>query len=166
MPLPSMFSLRPLTMSDASILLAWRNDSEVIKWSRQAGPQSDLDAHLKWLRSRLAGRSGERFRIIETEIDRIPVGLVWTTVDSDNQCDVPEVHYRVDTAWRNLGIASRIVPMFVRNIVAPLQNGMFKCPIIKGNTPSERVAVKLGLHPGPSGPISRNDQRIIVDWIL
>jgi RimJ/RimL family protein N-acetyltransferase len=151
-------------MSDASILLAWRNDQEVCRWSRVSSPQTDLKGHLKWLRSRIDGKPGEILRIIQTEYEEIPVGLIWRTFDPDS-VDIPEIHYRVDPLWRHQGIASMAVPTFVGEVLQHINGGVFKCPIVEGNVPSERLAAKLGLHPGHRLQLGESDPRIIVDWV-
>ncbi len=150
-------------MNDAHLLLVWRNDPEVIRYSRHNIPQTDVVGHMKWVRSRVHGRHGEIYRVIETN-DGIPVGLVWTTFDPDGD-DVPEVHYRIDPWWRHRGIASTAVPIFIEQMVNVIRGGAFKCPIIKGNVPSEHLAARLGLHPGSEAPLSRDDPRVLVEWI-
>ncbi|MDB5238017.1 MAG: hypothetical protein JWM46_287 [Candidatus Kaiserbacteria bacterium] len=154
--------LRKPTMYDADILLAWRNDPEVIRWSRIQARQDDREGHLNWLSKRLDDKPTEIFRMIETT-DCVPTGLVWMSRDSDDA--VPEVHYRVDPAWRRRYIASRAVPDFVRDFIRPIRNGSFKCPIFRGNVPSERIAEKLGLHAGPAYRMSDTDTRVLVEWV-
>jgi RimJ/RimL family protein N-acetyltransferase len=153
--------LRPIRIQDASVLFKWRNDPEVIKWSRNNVPLTDYSAHLALMARRAVDQTGEIHRLVVH--DDTPVGTVWTVFDPEEAGAVPEVHYRVAPEWRNKGIATTAVRCFLEQTVLELRHGRFKVPIIAGNKASERVAEKLGLHPGARTALS--EDREIVEWI-
>lgn len=158
--------LRHVRMKDSSILIAWRNDSETLKYARCTNLVR-LEEHLKWLAIRVAGsKEGEILRIVETKNEHIPVALIFTTFNPNDIGDIPEIHYRVAPEWRNRGIASVGVPLFIKEVVLGLGRGeRFKIPIIEGNIPSEAIARRLGLSPVNRNPVSDDDHRILVEWV-
>jgi len=152
--------LRPLRLSDASILIAWRNDPVVRKYARFTDPV-ELEGHLEWLRARVEGVAGELHNIFETS-EGIPVGYVYTTFGEGRPT---ELHYRVAPEWRNKGIASSMLPLFLEENPKIFKDCTLVVPIIEGNVPSERLAANLGLHPSRRYPVSETDSRVLVDWV-
>lgn len=152
--------LRPLSMADAQALFMWRNDPDTCRFSKDPNP-AVWENHVKWFTKRVQNLAdGETYRIAMNEAG-ISVGLVWMT-EHDGTI---EVHYRIDPNYRNQGIGTHMVDLFVQNRLTADQT--FVCPIIVGNEPSEKLAAKFGLVPGEPervNPDDDTDDRMIRTW--
>ena len=75
-PLPLILGnrlmLRPMAESDASLIVQWRNDPEIMKWMF-AQEKITIDSHLNWFYSRGSGRID--YMICLKEANR-PIGTV------------------------------------------------------------------------------------------
>lgn len=124
--------LRPATLSDTEILLAWRNDPAV----RQAShDQSAIEyqAHQIWLRESLANPNR---KIFIAERDGIPVG----TVRSDFDGSAYELSWTVAPEVREQGIGKRMVAMLASQI-----EGSMRAEVRIGNVASVRIAEHVGM---------------------
>lgn len=125
-------SLRAATLSDAEILLAWRNDPE----TRAASHNSDkvsLSNHLAWLESSLKKPEQRRLWLAEKE-DKL-VG----TCRADREGDTWELSWTVAPEARGQGVAYDMVSRLVKHFDEPLT-----AQIKTGNMASMKVAEKLG----------------------
>lgn len=92
--------MRPATLADADLLLAWRNDPDTVTWSRSPDPVSRPE-HVRWLAGALADPDR---RLLIGEADG-PVG----TVRFDRDGDAWEVSITVAPASRGRGLSSAIL---------------------------------------------------------
>lgn len=86
-------NLRPATMEDAELLLAWRNDPSTRRASFNAS-EIDLDTHKAWLTRKV-------HLIQVAEVDGVPVGQV--------RIDEGEISYSIDAQYRGKGYGKAMV---------------------------------------------------------
>lgn len=124
--------LRPASMDDSELLLAWRNDP----LTRQTSINSDpLDAahHQAWLSDGLADPKRE---ILIAVIEDEPVG----TARIDREGQVSELSWTVSPDHRGKGYGTRIVQQVVERT-----GGTVKAVIKDGNEASQKIAAAAGL---------------------
>lgn len=124
--------LRPATLQDAGLLLAWRNDPD----TRRASHQNDvipMATHMAWLARALEDPCR---RLCMAEAHGVPVG----TVRADFSHGAHVLSWTVAPEARGRGLASRMVAMFAHGLREPL-----RAEIRVGNLASVRVAEHAGL---------------------
>lgn len=105
----SGYRLRAVTMEDADVLLAWRNDEQTRRWSRQHELVS-RDEHLQWLQRRLADPRSLQWvaeGIVIPERVAVPVGIV--RYELDLRREQGEVSITVAPQSRGKGVAGRLL---------------------------------------------------------
>ena len=125
-------SLRPATMADAAMLLAWRNDPA----TRDASHSTDevmAHEHRAWLRRCL---DDDCRRLWIGEHDGVGVG----TVRADQSAGGWELSWTVAPAARGRGIARAMVAAAVVQLCGPIS-----AQVKTGNQASIRVAEHLGM---------------------
>ena len=130
---PSALILRPATLADAEMLLAWRNDPQ----TRSASHNEDeipLTAHLVWLNQLLA--NPER-RLLIAELDGAPVGSVRADRDGGG---VTELSWTVAPTARGKGLGREMVIAALADIDGPV-----RAEVKVGNVASMRIAEAAGL---------------------
>src|SRR5437870_380593 len=89
---------RPLTLSDAETLFAWKNDPDTRRFSGNTN-FVPWESHLEWVKGVILDPKGKILHI--AEIDSQPVGLIRTAPRSDGTV---EIHYAVAPECREQGI--------------------------------------------------------------
>ncbi|MCV2401895.1 GNAT family N-acetyltransferase [Marinomonas sp. C2222] len=128
--------LRPASLEDANVLLAWRNDTE----TRLASHNQDiisLEQHITWLEHSLAIPDKRQLWI--AEIDGVAVGTCRADVVTDTTENVWELSWTVAPEMRGKGIAYRMLRAFITSFESSLM-AQIKCE----NIASIKVADKLG----------------------
>lgn len=126
-------TLRPATLQDAELLLAWRNDPQ----TRQSSHNSDeisLATHLVWLDASLANPSRQIF-IAESEGQ--PLGSLRVDRQDDG---VSELSWTVAPAARGQGVGKRMLAAMLSGIEGPV-----RAEVKAGNVASMRIAESAGL---------------------
>lgn len=117
------FSLRPATMKDADLLLGWKNDFEVRKWSIVSLSKIKREDHLKWLKKNL-----DKISIIEEY--GYPCG--------DIRVDDGEVAIKLEENFRGRGLGSKALKCVL------LGRNKLMAKIVDGNVSSMRLFLKNG----------------------
>ena len=148
-------SLRNVSLKDAEILFAWRNDVKTRMASR-TGAELKWEDHLAWLESSL--KNPKRVLVI-AERKNIPVG----TARADKRADgFTEISYTIAPEARGQGLSKPMVLQFVREF---LKGRRITATIKKGHVPSESVARTLGLAPYSEKPSDNPaDSQPMVEW--
>ena len=126
------FFLRPATLQDADLLLAWRKDPLTRSASHTAAAVLKGD-HLAWLEKKLATHDCQLFI---AEENNIPVG----TVRADWVAGVWVLSWSVAAHARGQGVAKRMVSLCASLIDAPIG-----AEVKVGNYASARVAEYAGM---------------------
>jgi len=129
---PGDFRLRGARLSDADLLLAWRNDPLTRRMSHE-GHTVEEEPHIAWLTASL--KDPDR-HIYIAEIDGIPVG----TVRADHAAGIWELSWTVAPTHRSRGIGKKMV-----SAVADLMPGSIKAVVKAGNIASIRIAECAGM---------------------
>lgn len=124
--------LRPATMDDASLLLAWRNDPLTRAHSIQTAEVSLL-SHLAWLERSLVNPLR---RIHIAMLDGVPVG----TVREDDIDGGVELSWTVAPEHRGLKHGTRMVALAATAIRAPLV-----AHVKADNSASQKIARAIGM---------------------
>lgn len=124
--------LRPALLSDADLLLAWRNDQESRAWSHQA-EEIPREQHIAWLSSALLNPAR---RLYVAEEGGLPVG----TVRADLADGVWTLSWTVAPCARGRGVARRMVAQLLQGL-----NGVIHAQVKAGNAASRRVAESAGM---------------------
>jgi RimJ/RimL family protein N-acetyltransferase len=126
------FKFRLATISDANILLKWRNDPETRKWSHTTEVIKKKE-HIQWMTDSLKN-SNRNIYIVEYK--KHPVG----TVRTDEKDGVIELSWTVAPEARGHGIGKEMVALFVKKIKSPII-----AEIKIGNEASKRIAEYAGM---------------------
>lgn len=118
---------RPVTMADADLLLAWRNDPETREQSRNTSIV-ERDGHIAWLKASL---SNPTRKLSIAEIDGRPVG----TIRTDTSGGVCELSWTVAPQARGKGIGKAMVKAIADEIDIPVRS-----EIRANNEASKRIA--------------------------
>jgi RimJ/RimL family protein N-acetyltransferase len=129
----STIILRPATVSDADLLLEWRNDPETRNASHNTGEVLRND-HISWLTKTLNDRSRQLF---VAEENGVPVG----TVRADSFDEACELSWMVAPNARGRGVAKRMVAL----LACQLSASIIRAKVRAGNTASARVAEYAGM---------------------
>jgi len=124
--------LRLACMNDAEILLAWRNDPDTRRFSRN----TDIipaNHHVRWLSATIL-RPNIKFRI--AECDGVPVG----TIHSDRTMNGWELSWTVAPEMRRKGVGTCMAKEFAKSL-----NGVLTAEMRPENYASIRIAESLGM---------------------
>lgn len=108
-------SLRPAALSDAEIMLKWRNDSATRMASHTTG-KIELEVHIEWLKTTL--RNQDRYLYVAEE-NGAPVG----TVRADFANGIYELSWTVSPESRGQSVGKRMVSLLARGIKEPIRAG-------------------------------------------
>lgn len=147
--------LRPAKLSDAQMLLLWRNDPLTRSNSRMQGAISQ-EEHQVWLTGVLASK-GSLFYIAED--DGHPVGCVRAQKGELTTELTWELSWTIAPNARGKGYGKAMVVKFVRELLA---NVPVTACIEEGNIASESIAKALGL--SLQGPETPNNSRPFMIW--
>lgn len=100
-PLPPVLRYRPATLDDSRLLLSWRNDEPVRRWSRSSELIDDAQ-HGRWLRDTL-DRPAERTLLVVQREE--PVGVV----RFDHRPKHAEISITVAPSARGTGVGTRAI---------------------------------------------------------
>lgn len=119
-------------MTDAALLLAWRNDPATRASSHSAASITD-DTHASWLAQSLADPNR---RLMIAMLDGRPAG----TVRADLGQGVWELSWTVAPSHRGQGIGPRMVRLLAESIAEPI-----RAEVKVGNVASIRIAEAAGM---------------------
>lgn len=125
-------TLRSVTLADADLLFAWRNDAE----TRRASHQSALiteEEHRSWLKQSLANPTRQLYVVEEN-------GFAVGTMRTDLENDTCVLSWAVAPDARGRGVAKRMVALLVSQI-----QGSVRAEIKVDNAASVKVAEYAGL---------------------
>lgn len=125
-------TLRPVELSDASLLFEWRNDKD----TREASHNTDevsMDNHLSWLKSSL--NNEDRLLFIYEES-----GVAFGTVRADLEGEVWEISWTLSPEKRGRGAAKKMVLLLTKMIQAPL-----RAEVKSWNIASSKIALSVGM---------------------
>jgi RimJ/RimL family protein N-acetyltransferase len=126
--------LRPATVADAALLLAWRNDEATRQASHHTAAVTPQD-HARWLDALL--RNPAR-RLFVAEVNGEPVGSVRADRDPDGSCH--ELSWTVAPSARGRGVGARMVRLLLAEVSGPV-----RAEVKPGNPASVRIAEAAGL---------------------
>jgi len=109
--------LRPATIKDANILLEWKNDPTMRKFSIKTHDEIKLEDHLKWLEKHLS-----EIYIIEDADNLLYDGIAY----GDIRFEGDEIAIKLDPKFRGAGIGSRALHLAMKmkkHLVAKIVNG-------------------------------------------
>lgn len=139
--------LRPATLADALLLLAWRNDPVTRKNSRNQAVIAQ-DAHMAWVKTRL-------HEIYIAEDKGVPVG----TVRAEKGKESTQLSWTIAPNVRGQGYGKAMVLKFVRENIP---DHRITATIEEGNYASEAIASALGLI--KAEPENPQDTRQFMLW--
>jgi RimJ/RimL family protein N-acetyltransferase len=137
-------SLRPATMSDAELLLEWRNDPKTREASFQQGPIG-LEEHREWLAARLDDPDCALFVI---ELEGRPAGSVRLDGEGDEEA---EIHVVVAPESRGGGLASMALDLASEQAGELLGVRWVRARVKSGNEASLRAFRSAGFEPVTEG---------------
>jgi RimJ/RimL family protein N-acetyltransferase len=124
--------LRPATLRDADLLLAWRNDPGTQKASLHQ-TEIQADKHLRWLSKKL---NNPDLRLLIAEKDGIPAG----TVRAEFSDGVWELSWTMAPEHRGSGIGKQMVARLARQLPGPSQ-----AKVKSDNPASASIAAHVGM---------------------
>ena len=125
-------TLRPASLEDAELLLAWRNDEETRRASLHQA-EIGMPEHCAWLERSLSDAARQLFI---AELDGRPVG----TVRADLSNEGWELSWTVAPEMRGSGLAKQMVALLAERIDGPIT------AVVKiGNPASARIAEHVGM---------------------
>ena len=133
-----MLDTRLATVRDARLLLGWKNEEEVRRFSIVSREKIRYKDHLRWLR----------------EVLENPAVALYILTWNGKPCGdmrfsggdtAIEVSVRIDRNFRNLGIASRAIPYLSKEILWGGKPLIAK--IVEGNIASMRTFIRCGYRP-------------------
>lgn len=136
------YAVRPAVEDDAEVLLAWRNDSQSLRWSRSQEPVV-WPEHIRWLRSILAAED-RLLRILETD------GRQVASVRYDRDPDKParvEVNIVVADEARGQGVGAETLRLGEEVLMDSWPEvRTIKAVVHRDNAVSRRLFGKAGYH--------------------
>ncbi|MEC5388052.1 GNAT family N-acetyltransferase [Uliginosibacterium sp. H3] len=125
--------LRPATLQDAELLLAWRNDLQT-RLASHGTHEIPLAEHWAWLDLVLADPAR---RLLIAELDDVPVGSIRVDTASD---DVAELSWTVAPSARGQGVGTRMLIAALSEVT-----GSVRAEVKIGNVASMKMAEAAGL---------------------
>ena len=143
----SDISIRPVVLSDSSLLLRWRNHPEVRKWSRDVN-EIEADSHQIWLNTWILNQQTKGYFYV-IEYSGTPVG----TIRFDLICkDSFEVSILVEPSFQGRGIAMGAIRTALLKIGSKFSYFTILASVHEKNLPSIRLFTNLGFQEsGKSG---------------
>lgn len=135
-------TLRKVKMSDASLLLKWKNEADTRANSIVTGAHIKMVNHLKWLKAALKDPAISSFDIIL--VDGKAVGDVrvnWVIGKGGNM--EKEISIRMDKKCRGRGLATQVIAMFDSPMTAKIRVhnvASMRVFIANGYRPEEYIA--------------------------
>jgi UDP-2,4-diacetamido-2,4,6-trideoxy-beta-L-altropyranose hydrolase len=133
-PPPTTLSLRPAALSDAGLLLAWRNDEQTRAASHHREPVPWED-HMDWLRRSLADPLRSLWIACR---GNQPVGTV--RADREGDAGPTTLSWTVAPDQRGSGVGRAMVQLAAQGLSGPLH-----AEVKAGNAASARIAEAAGL---------------------
>ena len=131
--------MRDVSITDAKVLLAWRNELDVQKVSRRHEHLSSQE-HSEWLTNRLKLLPDQPFWIFESKA--IKVGIV--RFDFDFALKHFEISITVNSELRGKGFGKIILPLAIENCLARHPSTDFYAEAHQDNIASRLLFLKCG----------------------
>ena len=132
-------SFRYANLNDEAILLAWRNDPKVRKYSRMSD-SIDLNVHAKWFSERLIVIETQPIFIFQWKLKN--VGMIRLD-SSNNSLNIYEINIIVEESFQNLGFATSMILQILKLAKNELSGREIRAVIHKENTNSIRLFTNL-----------------------
>ncbi len=131
--------LRPATLDDSSIVLAWRNEAAAVRWSTTKRSIA-VEEHASWFAATLqnAGK-----RIFIGEVDGARVG----TVRVDVECGIGTVSIAVDPQRRRMGMGLLLIRALQAELLGDCQVVGLRAIVHEANAGSTRIFERSGFAP-------------------
>lgn len=140
-------AIRPVNLSDSSLLLKWRNHPDVRRWSRNVN-EIGADAHENWFKSWISKQPQNGFLFV-IEILNTPVGMIRFDLKNDKSL---EISILVEPSFQGKGIAKAAINASIGEIRVYFPEFTVTASIHKKNSPSIKLFKKLGFEEsGKSG---------------
>ena len=131
--------MRDVAIQDSEVLLEWRNQAEVRKFSRNQGLISK-DSHAQWFKTRLKQVPNEPFWIFENSLGR--VGFV--RFDFDIASKYFEISIVINPAMRGKGLGKIVLELAIANCIERNPGSIFFAEAHKKNLSSQLLFLKCG----------------------
>ena len=133
------FLIRDVDFSDAEMLLAWRNEPEVRKFSHFQGIISKKE-HLDWLHRRLNLLPSQPFWIFENEL-----GMVGATRFDFNPVQKHfEISITINSMHRGQGLGKRVLDLAITNFLRIYPGGNLYAETHQDNKASRMLFLGCG----------------------
>lgn len=140
-------AIRPVNLSDSSLLLKWRNHPDVRRWSRNVN-EIGADAHANWFKSWISEQPKNGFLFV-IELLTTPVGMIRFDLENDKSL---EISILVEPNFQGKGIAKAAINAAIGEIRVYFPDFTVTASIHKNNSPSIKLFKKLGFEEsGKSG---------------
>ena len=144
---PSNISIRTVNLSDSSLLLSWRNNPEVRKWSRDTN-EIGVDTHEKWFKGWLSQKPEKGFFFVIEHLGS-PVGMIRFDLMNNNSL---EISVLVESNFQGKGIAKAAISVAISEIKDNIHDFTVLASIHESNFPSIELFKRIGFeHTGKSG---------------
>jgi RimJ/RimL family protein N-acetyltransferase len=131
--------IRPVNINDSQMVLNWRNDSSVRKWSQKT-ELIDVDAHQKWFMDWILDYSRKGFfYIIQTK--KASVGMLRLDFESKNTLEISII---VDPRYQGQGVARSAIRIALAEVQKKLSETTIRATVHCDNLGSIRLFSKLG----------------------
>ena len=144
---PPNISIRAISLSDSRLLLSWRNQPEVRRWSRNVN-EIEFDTHDKWFDDWISGQSQKGFFFIIEHLGS-PVGMIRFDLKTNKSF---EVSILVESSFQGKGIAKAAIRASINELMFEFEEVTVLASIHEKNVPSIELFKKLDFeHTGKSG---------------
>jgi RimJ/RimL family protein N-acetyltransferase len=130
--------LRFPRLTDAALLLSWRNEPLVRKHSRDQTIIAE-DVHSKWLENRISSLHLAPFYIVH--LGTLPLGYVRFDPVTENEYDIS---YLVDPTFRGKGFGSKILLEGIKEFRLTFPNSILNAWVSNVNLASQKAFESLG----------------------
>lgn len=108
---PSNVSIRPVNWGDSSLLLSWRNNSDVRNWSRDSTEIDDV-THEKWFRAWMSNQQQQGYFFVIEHLGR-PAGMIRFDMKAHK---LFEVSVLIESNFRGKGVAKSAIKVAINHI--------------------------------------------------
>ncbi|MFZ4515032.1 MAG: GNAT family N-acetyltransferase [Acidimicrobiia bacterium] len=133
---PGAFALRPVVDADTSLLFAWRNDPDAVRWSATQHIVSS-EEHAAWF-ARVVDDPAHRIWVAER--DGVALGMVRLDVRDA----IGVVSIAVDPGHRGVGVGTELLLALNRELALDFQATTLRALIHPDHTASQRIFARAG----------------------
>jgi RimJ/RimL family protein N-acetyltransferase len=137
----SNISIRPVTLSDSLLLLSWRNNPEVRRWSRDLN-EIEVETHERWFSDWASEKSKKGFFFV-IEYLGAPVGMIRFDLKTENSLEISVV---VESSFQGRGIAKVAIRAAISEIKVDFPEFTILASVHEKNLPSIELFKGLGFN--------------------